>query len=95
MWLTPDLAQLVVNAYQKARAYALANPVKTAATLATVAGIEPAIATAVITDRTKFDISPVPGAKELAVLRFIGPIFVSSGDVASQGLIDAALMSLY
>lgn len=92
---SPDLAQLVVNAYEKARAYAIANPAKTAATLALVAGIDPAIASAVIADRTKLDISPIPGAKELAVLRIIGPIFVSAGDVASQDQIDSALKSLY
>ena len=92
---SPDLAQLVVNAFEKARAYAIANPAKTATTLATVAGIDPAIATAVITDRTKLDISPIPGAKELVVLKIIGPIFVSAGDVASQDQIDAALKSLY
>ena len=37
---SPDLAQLVVNAYEKARAWAIANPEETAAILAEVAGID-------------------------------------------------------
>lgn len=92
---SPDLAQVVVNAYEKARAYAIANPDDAAAVLADVAAIDPAIATAVLTDRTNFDIDPVPGQKQLDVLKIIGPIFVESGDVASQDLIDTALSSLF
>jgi len=89
-----DLAQLVVNAYEKARAWAEENPEKTAAILAEVAGIDPAIATAVIGDRTNLAVDPVPGKAQLDVLKVIGPVFVESGDVASQKAIDDALDSL-
>ncbi|MBN9142006.1 MAG: aliphatic sulfonate ABC transporter substrate-binding protein [Micrococcales bacterium] len=89
-----DLAQLVVNAYEKARAWAEENPEKTAAILAEVAGIDPAIATAVIADRTNLAVDPVPGKAQLDVLKVIGPVFVESGDVASQKAIDDALDSL-
>jgi sulfonate transport system substrate-binding protein len=92
---SPDLAQLVVNAYEKARAYAEKNPAETAKILATAAGIDPSIATNVIENRTKFAISPVPGAAQTAVLKVIGPIFVQSGDVATQSDVDSALGSLY
>lgn len=92
---SPDLAQLVVDAYEKARQYAIDNPEETAAILAEVAGIDPAIAETVLIDRTKIDIDPVPGDAQRAVLEFIGPIFVESGDVASQDLIDTALDSLF
>jgi sulfonate transport system substrate-binding protein len=92
---SPDLAQAVVDAYEKARAFAVKNPEKTASILASVAGIDPKIATAVIADRTRLDIDPVPGKKQTAVLKVIGPVFVASGDVASQATIDAALSSLY
>ena len=34
------------------------------------------------------------GADQLAVLKIVGPIFVESGDVPSQDLIDAALDTL-
>ncbi|MFT4284827.1 MAG: aliphatic sulfonate ABC transporter substrate-binding protein [Protaetiibacter sp.] len=89
-----DLAQLVVNAYEKARAWAEENPEETAAILAEVAGIDPAIATAVIADRTNLAVDPVPGKAQLDVLKVIGPVFVESGDVASQKAIDDALDSL-
>ncbi|WP_166864533.1 aliphatic sulfonate ABC transporter substrate-binding protein [Salinibacterium sp. ZJ70] len=91
---SPDLAQLVVNAYEKARAWAKENPEETAQILADVAGIDIAVATAVIADRTNLDVDPVPGDAQLDVLKVIGPIFVESGDVQSQELIDTALSSL-
>jgi sulfonate transport system substrate-binding protein len=90
----PDLAQLVVNAYEKARVWALDNPDETAAILAEVAGIDIEIARATI-DRTVIDIDSVPGEEHRAVLAVIGPIFVDSGDVANQQLIDDALESLF
>ena len=91
---SPDLAQLVVNAYEKARAFAVADPEKTAEILAGVAGIDLAIATAVISDRSNLEVDPVPGQAQIDVLEIIGPIFVESGDVASQQQIDDALDSL-
>jgi len=89
-----DLAQLVVNAYEKARAWAVENPEETAEILAEVAGIDIAIATAVIADRTNLEVDPVPGQAQLDVLAIIGPVFVEAGDVPNQGAIDDALASL-
>jgi sulfonate transport system substrate-binding protein len=91
----PDLAQLVVNAYEKARAWALDNPDETAAILAEIAGIDVAIATAQLTERTNFEVDPAPGDAQRDVLAIIGPIFVESGDVPSQELIDDALDGLF
>jgi len=91
----PDLAQLVVNSYEKARGWAIGNPGETAAILAEVAGIDVAIATAQLTDRTNFDLDPAPGEAQRDVLAIIGPIFVESGDVPSQELIDDALDNLF
>jgi sulfonate transport system substrate-binding protein len=90
----PDLAQLVVNAYEKARVWALENPEETAGILAEVAGIDVTVAQATI-DRTVIDIDNVPGDAQRSVLSIIGPIFVESGDVPSQELIDDALDSLF
>jgi sulfonate transport system substrate-binding protein len=92
---SPDLAQLVVNAYEAARAWALENPEETAAILAEVAAIDPAIAEAVLIDRTNLDLDGIPGETQRAVLEIIGPIFVESGDVARQSDIDAALDALF
>jgi sulfonate transport system substrate-binding protein len=90
----PDLAQLVADAYEKARAWALENPDETAAILAEVAGIDLAIAEATIA-RTVIDTDNAPGDVHRAVLEIIGPIFVESGDVSNQQLIDDALESLF
>jgi sulfonate transport system substrate-binding protein len=92
---SPDLAQLVVNAYEHARAWALENPEETAAILAEVAGIDPAIAEAVLIDRTNFDLDGIPGQTQLDVLKIIGPVFVSTGAVLTQDQVDEALDTLF
>jgi len=92
---SPDLAQVVVSAYEKARAWAAENPDEAAEILADVAAIDIAIAKAVLLDRTALDIDPKPGTKQEDVLKIIGPIFVDSGAVASQDQIDDALASLF
>ena len=90
----PDVAQAVVDAYEKARAWAIANPDETAALLAEVASQDVAIASKVIKERTNLAVDPVPGQTQIDVLTKIGPVFVESGDVASQDLIDAALATI-
>jgi len=90
----PDLAQAVVDAYEHARAWAQEHPAETAQFLATEAGLDLAVATKVITERSNLDVDPVPGAAQVAVLTKIGPIFVAAGDVSDQAQIDAALATL-
>ncbi len=90
----PDLAQAVVDAYERARAWAQEHPTETAAILAEVAGLDLAVAEKVISERSNLDVDPVPGAAQIAVLQKIGPIFVASGDVKDQARVDAALGSL-
>ncbi|QYH36114.1 aliphatic sulfonate ABC transporter substrate-binding protein [Salinibacterium sp. M195] len=92
---SPDLAQLVVDAYEKARQWASDNPDDAAAIFADVAGIELPIANSVLLERTNLDIDPAPGQKQRDVLNVIGPIFVDSGAVAEQSQIDSALDSLF
>ena len=92
---SPDLAQLVLDAYERARQWALDNPEETASILAEVAGIDPAIAEKVIIERTVIDLDVAPGEKQRAVLAIVGPIFVESGDVSTQALIDDALATLF
>lgn len=90
-----DVAQVVVNAYEKARAWAIDKPDEAAAILADVAGIDVAIAETTLTERTNLDVDPVPGDAQRDVLEVIGPIFVESGDVSSQDAIDSALDELF
>ena len=89
-----DLAQVVVDAYEKARAWALENPEETAALLAEVAAIDPAVADKVLLERTVVDLDHVPGAAQLAVLGIVAPIQVANGDIATGDAADAALSSI-
>ncbi|OAH51558.1 aliphatic sulfonate ABC transporter substrate-binding protein [Microbacterium oleivorans] len=87
-----DVAQVVVDAYEEAREWALANPDETAALLAEVAGIDPAVATTVISERSNLDVSGIPGDAQLAVLEKIAPVLVDSDAVTGgQDAVDAAL----
>ncbi len=90
----PEVAQAVVDAYETARAWAAEHPDETAQILADVAGLDLAVATKVITERTNLDIDPVPGDTQVELLEEIGPIFVELGDVATQQQVDDALDTL-
>ena len=91
----PDVAQVVVNVYEQAREWASENPEGTAEILAEYAGIELDIAEAVISERTNFDVDPVPGDDVYAAMEAAGPFFVENGDVDSQDAVDEALESLF
>ncbi|MFJ6652299.1 aliphatic sulfonate ABC transporter substrate-binding protein [Microbacterium sp. NPDC091313] len=86
-----DVAQVVVNAYEQARTWALEHPDETAALLASVAGIAPDVAETVISERSNLDVSGVPGDDQLAVLKKIAPVLVDSGSVqgGEQAVQDA------
>lgn len=92
---SPELAQLVVDAYERARIWAADNPDETAALLADVAGIDLEVARISLLERTNLDIDPAPGEVQRDVLEVVGPIFVTSGDVREQASIDDALDSLF
>ncbi|AXK46101.1 aliphatic sulfonate ABC transporter substrate-binding protein [Brachybacterium saurashtrense] len=77
-----DVVQVVVDAYETARTWALENLEETAQLLADAAGIDLEVATTVITERSNLDVSGVPGEDQLAVLEAISPMLSDSGDVA-------------
>ncbi len=89
----PEAAQAIVDVYEYARDWALANEEEAVQILADGSGIELETAQ-VVWDRTYLDIDNVPGDKQLAVLEKVGPYLVESGDVASQGEVDTALGSI-
>ena len=90
----PELAQTVVDAYEKARAWAAENPEETAQILADVAGLDLEVARTVILERSNLDVDAAPGEAQRKVLAKVGPVFVETGDVASQKAIDDAVASL-
>ena len=64
----PDLAQAVVDAYEHARAWARRIPTRRPGSSPTEAGLDAAVATKVISERSNLDVNPVPGAAQVAVL---------------------------
>lgn len=88
-----EAAQTIVDVYEYARDWALANEEEAVQILADGSGIELETAQ-VVWDRTYLDIDNVPGDKQLAVLEKVGPYLVESGDVASQDEVDTALGSI-
>ena len=77
----PDVAQVVVDSYEKARTWALENPDETAQLLADAASIDIEIAKRVINERTNLGVSGVPGQAQIEVFKKIAPTIAESGDV--------------
>ncbi|WP_243227964.1 aliphatic sulfonate ABC transporter substrate-binding protein [Microbacterium sp. CIAB417] len=91
----PEIVQVVVDTYERARAWALENPEETAQILTDAASIDLAVAQKVIDEREGLDVDPVPGSALSSVLAPIGAIQVSLGDVKSQDKVDQALDTLF
>lgn len=90
-----DVAQVVVDAYEEARAWALAHPEETAQLLADAASIDIEVAKLVINERSNLDVSGVPGEAQVSVLQAISPIIAESGDVrGGQETLDKAISSI-
>ncbi|MFV0434840.1 MAG: aliphatic sulfonate ABC transporter substrate-binding protein [Leucobacter sp.] len=91
----PDVAQVVVDAYEEARVWAVAHPEEMAQLLADSAGIDLEVAETVINERSNLDVSGVPGEAQVTVLETISPIIAESGDVAGgQEAIDEAISTI-
>ena len=89
----PTAAQVIVDVYEYARAWAKKNPEEAVKIVEEESGIKHETAQ-VVMGRTHLDIDPVPGAKQVEVLKGVGPILVESGDVPSQSDVDKALNSI-
>ena len=92
---SPEAVELVLTQYERARRWIQENPEEAVEILAAAAEIDPAIAEQVLTERTNFDVDPVPGDELADVLARIVPIVVQGGQVASQEDADAALEELF
>lgn len=92
---SPEAVEVVLAQYERARQWIQENPEETVEILATAAEIEPAIAEQVLTERTDFDVDPVPGEELQGVLAAIIPIVVDGGQVSSQEDADTALEELF
>ncbi|GGH45678.1 aliphatic sulfonate ABC transporter substrate-binding protein [Microbacterium album] len=91
----PETVQLVIDVYERARAWVLDNPEEALEIYAAEAGLEPEVAELAFS-RFNHDVDGVPDAAQLApVLTTIGGFMVESGDVRDQASLDDALESLF
>lgn len=90
----PEIVEIVLAQYQKARQWILDNPEDAVAILARDAQLDPAVAQKVLLERTKIDVSIVPGATQLAIWETISKVLVAEGAIKSQDAADNALKTI-
>ena len=90
----PELVEVVLAQYQKARQWILDNPNDAVAILARDAQLDEAVAKKVLLERTKIDVSIVPGATQLAVWTTISKVLVAEGAIKSKEAADEALKTI-
>lgn len=89
----PEAAQSVVDAYEEARAWAIAHPNELTDLLAREAKTATGVAAEVL-ERTDLTVDPVPGQAQLDVLQTVLPIAVGDGDIKSEDAGRQALETL-
>lgn len=92
---SPELVEDVLECYETAREWIVANPDAAADLLAREASLDPAVARTVLLDRTIVEVPLVPGDAQRGVLETILPVLVAEGQVRSEEEARAALDSLY
>lgn len=90
----PDLVELVLVQYQRARAWIAENPEQAIEILARDASLNLEDATTVLSERTNIDVSLIPGEVQLDVFRTILPVLVNEDKVKSQEAAELALQEL-
>ena len=90
----PGLVQVVLETYERARAWILANPDEAVAILAREASLDEGDARKVLLERTRIDVSLVPGQTQLSVFEIILPVLVAEAGIRSPEDGEAALLEL-
>lgn len=90
----PEIVEIVLAQYQKARQWILDKPDDAVAILARDAQLDPAVAQKVLLERTNVDVSIVPGATQLAVWETISKVLVAEGAIKSQDAAENALKTI-
>lgn len=91
----PAYVPVVLAAYERARAWILANPEEAAKILSEEAGLSIEVAERELFERTNLGQNPVPGEDQTALLKEIIPIFVEEGQLAPDSDPEKALATLY
>ena len=89
----PEIVDIVLRAYDRARRAALANLDATAQTLATASNVEPRVAQLVIRERTKFP-DPTPGREFADAIAGVVPIVRAEHLTAAGADLDGAAATL-
>lgn len=90
----PEIVEIVLAQYQRARAWILENQQGAVDILIKEAQLDPTVATKVLTERTNIDVSLIPGETQLAVFRIISPVLVAEGRIKSAEDAEKALTTL-
>jgi sulfonate transport system substrate-binding protein len=90
----PELVSVVLQAYERARQWIADNEDQAVAILATEASLDVNDARKVLLERTKLNVSLVPGAEQLAVFEVILPVLVAEARVRSFEDGERALLEL-
>ena len=90
----PELVELVLEQYEKARAWINENPEQAVEILANEASLNIEDAETVLTERTNINVSLVPGQVQLDVFETILPVLVAEDRVRSQQDAETALTEL-
>ena len=90
----PEIVEIVLAQYQRARQWILDNPDGAVEILAREAQLDPAVASKVLLERTNINVSIVPGATQLAVWTTISKVLVAEGAIKSQEAADEALKTI-
>jgi len=80
----PDMVRLVLETYERARQWILDNPEQAAQLLAQEASLDIDDARKVLLERTRIDVSLVPGDAQLSVFEVILPVLVAEAGVRSE-----------
>jgi sulfonate transport system substrate-binding protein len=87
----PDVVLLVLENYERARQWILDNPDAAVDILASEASLDRNDAAKVLLERTRIDVSLVPGSVQRSVFEVILPVLVAEGGVRSE---DSGLAAL-
>lgn len=90
----PDMVRLVLETYERARQWILDNPDEAVELLATEASLDSDDARTVLLERTRIDVSLVPGDAQLSVFEIILPVLVAEAGVRSEEAGQTALAEL-
>ena len=80
----PDMVRLVLETYERARQWILDNPDQAAQLLADEASLDINDAKTVLLERTRIDVSLVPGDAQRSVFEVILPVLVAEAGVRSE-----------